>query len=89
MADEFTPNTDDERPAYEQASSAKQVHVRCGSWWRSADGKRTMVVMRIWMKDRKTVDSYELSERGKTESIKVPANVFWENVRAGNLREIV
>lgn len=89
IENEFDPNTDDERPAYEQASRAKPVHVRSGSWWRSADGKRTMVVINIWRTTIKTIDSYDLSERGNHNVINVPADVFWEQVRAGNLVEIM
>ncbi len=75
----------------ERATRNTPPHVRRGSWWQSADGRRTMVVIAIWYdklsQDRK--HEYEISERGQFQNKMVEGRLFWADIQAGRLKEII
>ena len=74
----------------ERATRNTPPHVRRGSWWQSADGRRTMVVIEVWH-DRLSQDQnheYEISERGQFQNRRVAGRLFWADIQAGRLKEI-
>ncbi len=76
--------TDDTAPDYE-SETPKRVFAPRGSWWKSADGKRLMVVSGSFFSTVTDPAYYELLEKGKTMPLKVEKQSFDDQVRLKNL----
>lgn len=80
-----------EQPEVERAGRNIPPHVRRGSWWRSADGSRMVVVLSIWNSHLRATGEheYEISERGVFSPKMVKGRDFWGDIKAGHLKEIL
>lgn len=84
----LTDDTAAEYTAEEKAKRPERVHAPRGSWWQTADGTRTIVVLGLWFQDLTKLHQYELSEKGRPQPFLVGKDVFEGQVKAGTLKRI-